>query len=214
MSESKKGKFIVIEGIDGSGKSTLISSLYHKFIELGMPCDKTFEPTDGEIGKLIRSAFRGDAELSEQCIAALFLADRLYHIQNSQNGLLSILNRGIHVVCDRYVLSSCAYHVPHVSLDWVVHTNSICTNLLMPDLTIYLDLPVKLSLQRLRATRNQLEIFETEGRLTQVSHNYETAIEYFSQLNHKIYRIDASLQPDLVFENAWKQIEDLFNENC
>lgn len=213
MSGSKKGKFIVIEGIDGSGKSTLVSRLYYKFIKLGMPCEKTFEPTDGEIGQLIRTAFRGDAELSEQCIAALFAADRLYHIQNSHNGLISLINRGIHVVCDRYILSSCAYHVPYVSMEWVVNTNSICANLLMPDLTIYLDLPVKLSLQRLKATRNQLEIFETEGRLTQVSHNYEMAIEYFSHRNHKIHRIDASLQPDLVFENAWMQIEDLLNEN-
>jgi dTMP kinase len=212
MHEMNKGKFIVLEGIDGSGKSTLANGLYKKMLEHGFSCERTFEPTNGHIGQLIRAAFRRELSLSEETIAALFLADRLDHIQNSVSGLIVLLSKGINVICDRYVFSSFAYHVPHVSLEWVIAANSICMDKLTPDLTIYLDLPVEKSMQRLSNSRAHMEIFETEERLKQVSQNYEDVINHFSHSAFKIERIDASLEADQVINNAWHHVFHLLNE--
>lgn len=71
-------------------------------------------------------------------IAALFLADRLDHLTHSSYGILPFLQGGTHVICDRYYLSSYAYHVPYVSLDWVIRANALCAELKRPDITFLL----------------------------------------------------------------------------
>ena len=87
----KKGKFIVIEGVDGSGKTTQIEILKEKFKANGLKFHFTWEPTDSPIGSIIRNILNKRIEADEQTIAALYLADRLDHIQNNQNGILKFL---------------------------------------------------------------------------------------------------------------------------
>ena len=213
MNEITRGKFIVLEGIDGSGKSTLAQGLCNKMTAYGFICEKTYEPTNGPIGQLIRAAFKRDIILSEESIAALFVADRIDHIQNSKSGLLSLLDKGVNIICDRYVFSSYAYHVPYVSMEWVIHANSICTDLLIPDLIIYLDLPVEISLQRLSTSRSNMEIFETAERLNQVAQNYESVLSHFSDSPFKIQRLDASLKASELIEAAWQYVYPLLKNN-
>ena len=105
-----KGKFIVFEGIDGSGKSTQIKLLYKYLTSKGVPCYTTFEPTDSPFGSLIRQCLSGRIETDDKTIAGLFVADRLDHLYNAKCGLIEKINSGITVLCDRYYLSSYAYH--------------------------------------------------------------------------------------------------------
>lgn len=173
----ERGKFIVFEGIDGSGKST-ISEMVHFYLMEKVPNSQwTCEPTKNPTGKLLRDVLTHKISTNEQTIAALFLADRLDHILHPDYGMKQYLEKGAHVVSDRYYLSSFAYHVPHVSLDWVMAANSICADHLTPDITIYIDIPVEVSLQRIANNRTTLDLFETKERITQVKENYEHAIE-------------------------------------
>ena len=82
-----KGKFIVFEGTDGSGKSTQMKMLGKYLKTKGIPVYGTHEPTESPFGALLRSCLTGRVEADERAIAALFAADRIDHITNSVNGL-------------------------------------------------------------------------------------------------------------------------------
>ena len=90
-----KGKFIVFEGIDGSGKSTQINFLVNKLKEAGISYYTTAEPSDGPIGVMIRQILTGERKMDNKVIAALFAADRLDHILNEENGILNKIENGI-----------------------------------------------------------------------------------------------------------------------
>lgn len=209
----KKGKYIVFEGIDGSGKSTLMKRLARQLTEEGESFYQTFEPTDSFIGKTIRKILAGKIQSDEKTIAALYLADRLHHIQNEDNGMLGFLNQGVHVLSDRYYLSSYAYHVPHVSLDWVIDANSVCAELLRPDLILFIDISVEESLRRLSKGRKTLDRFETKGRLTQVRNNYFTAIDRMKYMEN-IKIIDGELAPAQVFKAAYEEIANVLEKSA
>ena len=106
----EKGKFIVLEGIDGSGKSSQTAPLVKHIEALGVPCRETREPTDGPVGSLIRQIFTGRVTADNRVIAALYAADRIDHLVNEVDGLLAAVDQGVTVVSDRYYFSSYAYH--------------------------------------------------------------------------------------------------------
>ena len=85
----QKNLFIAFEGIDGSGKSTQVKLLADKLEALGHQVYSTFEPTKSDIGKMIRTIFSGKMEADHKVIAALFAADRLDHLLNKTDGILT-----------------------------------------------------------------------------------------------------------------------------
>ncbi len=202
----QKGKYIVFEGIDGAGKSTLISKLYQLMNDHAQKTISTFEPTSSPIGSIIRNVLAGRIKTSEQTIAALFLADRLDHLQNETNGILKSINKGINVIGDRYYLSSYAYHVPHVSLDWVIASNQICADLLRADLTFFIDISVEESLKRITDNRQELDLFENKERITKVHSNYIKAIAAVKDTEN-IITINGEQNPDNVFEDILKVLK-------
>lgn len=202
------GKFFALEGIDGAGKSTLIRALTKKMEEAGLPCHTTAEPTKNPIGKIIRSILTGQQEGDEKTIAALFLADRVDHLTNSEYGILQFLSNGVHVITDRYYLSSYAYHVPHVSLDWVINANSICADLKRPDITFFIDITVEESLRRLSAGRDQLDRFENENRIKQVRENYFAAMDKVGN-DERIIKIDGTMPSSDICDIVWNKIQKL-----
>ena len=115
---ANRGKFIVFEGTDGSGKSTQMK-MAGKFLQgRGISCILTHEPTDSPFGALLRSCLTGRIDTDERAIAALFAADRLDHISNRVNGIVKHLEEGTTVLCDRFYLSSFAYNGGVVPLEW------------------------------------------------------------------------------------------------
>ena len=103
---NQRGKFIVFEGIDGSGKSTQVRILQERLKAAGVYCDTTMEPTGSPIGSLIRQVLTGRLKMDKRVIASLFTADRLDHLLNDVNGILAEINQGITVISDRYYFSS------------------------------------------------------------------------------------------------------------
>lgn len=201
----EKGKFIVFEGIDGSGKTTQIQLLANRLKRAQFPVHLTKEPTDGPIGSMARNVLNKRLILDEQTVAALFLADRLDHIQNSQNGMLQHQKKGSIVLLDRYYLSSYAYHSAFVPLDWVIQANSICQTLMQPDIIFFLDVPPEVSIARLRASRGFLDLYETETRLKTVRANYLKAIEKV-KAQENIHIIDATQPIEAIELAIWKII--------
>lgn len=192
---NNKGKFFVFEGIDGSGKSTQVKLLAKTLEEKGHKVYTTCEPTDGAIGKFIREILRGGVKASEKTIAALFLADRLDHLENELNGLRQKVDEGYIVICDRYYFSSYAYHSAHVPLSWVIEANSVCADILKPTLNLFLDISPQKSLERIQAGREDFELFENEERLTTTRTQYFNAFERLKeQENIAIINADDNIE--------------------
>ncbi|MDE6280292.1 MAG: dTMP kinase, partial [Oscillospiraceae bacterium] len=167
-----KGKFIALEGIDGSGKSSQIGPLVKRLEGLGVPCRADREPTARPVGVLIRQALTGQTPLDPRVIAALYAADRLDHLVNEENGLRSAIDRGITVVSDRYYFSSYAYHSVDVDMDWVIGANSLSAQLLRPTVTVFLDVSAEEAMARIRRNRDHEELFEQEERLRRTRELY------------------------------------------
>ncbi len=203
-----RGKFIVFEGIDGSGKSTQMDLLRSHLESLGLKVYVTTEPSSREIGKLIRRILKNEVTVSEETLAALFVADRLDHIQNQVDGMLQYLDKGYCVLSDRYFWSSFAYHGLHMPISQVVEMNDICHEMLKPDLTVYLDLSAEESMRRILERNEQLEKFEKLELLQKIRQNYFIAFEKYSK-DLLIKVVDANESIELCHEQIVSKVSDL-----
>src|SRR6187455_3052621 len=176
----KTNLFIAFEGIDGCGKSTQVKLLTESLKNAGHRVYSTYEPTDSPIGSVIRNIFKHRIEADHRTIAGLFVADRLDHLLNKTNGILKKIEEGFTVVTDRYYFSSYAYHGTHMSLDWVIEANSLCADLLRPDLTIFIDVPPEVCMKRLKEDRDMMELYETLDNLNKVREKYFESFEKLS----------------------------------
>lgn len=172
----EKGKFIVFEGIDGSGKSTQIKLLSKYLTAKGIPCYVTCEPTDSPFGSLIHQCMTGRVETDDKTIAGLFVADRLDHLYNKKNGILQKINEGVTVLSDRYYFSSYAYHGAFMSMDWVIEANRLSAEALKPDINIFIDVEPEVSVERLKS-RGTMERYEKLESMKKIRQKYFEAFE-------------------------------------
>ena len=156
-----RGQFIVLEGIDWSGKGTQIQCLINEMRKQGRTVYQTAEPTASVTGGILRDALGGFTHRSAYELSALFLADRIFHNTNPVNGIRQFLDKGIDVVCDRYYYSSFAYQGIDADLQWVMDMNLHCREILKPDLCIFLDIDSQASDERISKNRLEREIYET-----------------------------------------------------
>jgi len=203
-----KSKFIVFEGIDGSGKSTISQMLYEKMREVDADVYRTFEPTDSPIGSVIKNILNKRIVSDDKTIAALFLADRLDHILNPVTGMMQYLEKGTHVISDRYYYSSYAYHVPMLSMDWVINANKACADILRPDVVFYLKISAKESMRRINASRKFTDLFETHEKMEKVIVNYNEAIEREGKKDNVII-IDGHQSVAAIFTEVWNYVNGM-----
>ena len=181
----KRGKFIVFEGTDGSGKSTQMKLLKEELSRRGIPVYCTHEPTDSPIGSVLRAALTGKIEANEHSIALMFAADRVDHIQNAVYGMEQKLKEGVTVLCDRYYLSSFAYNGGFVPLEWVIELNRPAMERLRPDLTLFLDVSVEECMRRVQR-RGEAERYESCERQTLIRAKYFELFERFKETEHVV----------------------------
>lgn len=180
-----KGKFIVIEGIDAAGKTTQVHDLAKALEKRGEKVHLTKNPTDGEIGKFIRRVLTGKTKIPPVSFQFLFAADR--HAQ--QQELLKHLKKGEIVISDRYFWSALAYGIVDregVALDrtgTVLLVSQAILSMydqhLIPDKTLYLDIPVSLAVERLNRMSKTKELYEEEDKLLQIDKAYKWLIKQF-----------------------------------
>ena len=207
----ERGKFIAREGIDGSGKSSQIGPLVRRLAGLGVPCRETREPTGGPVGSLIRQIFTGRVTADNRVIAALYAADRIDHLVNEVDGLLSALDQGITVVSDRYYFSSYAYHSVDADMDWVIQANALSAQLLRPTLTVFLDVPVETALARIRENRFVEELFDGEDRLRRTRELYFQAFEHLRDVE-RVAVVDGTGSQEQVGQRIWEAVAPYFPE--
>jgi dTMP kinase len=144
------GKFITLEGCDGSGKSTQVTLLKDKLNEMKLPCIITREPGGTAISEQIRKVILDEANKAMvwRTEALLYAASRAQLVGEL---IVPSLNEGIHVICDRYVDSTLAYQGYGRGLDFadLVKINNYATNGLKPHLTILLDIDPEVTSKRL-----------------------------------------------------------------
>ena len=206
LTEKKKGNFVVLEGIDGSGISTQSMELKRMLeSEHNTPAILTKEPSTGPIGVNIRQVLSGRVSgVSNSSLALLFAADRVDH---NQNLILPALEQGKHIICDRYIWSSLAYQGRHNDLKWLEEINRFA---LKPDLTIFIKVRPETSLQRIRSSRFKTEIFEEMEILNQVYDNYIKTYKRWQDLGEWVAEIDGEQPPEMVSGDIRKVIIDFF----
>ena len=163
------GKFIVIEGLDGSGQSTQVSLLRDFFIAQNIPVITTKEPTlTSEAGKRIKEKILTHKEkVSPEELQKLFAQDRKEHLEDL---IIPALEQGKIVISDRYFFSSFAYGVSEeLDLDWLINLNN---EFLIPDLTIVLKVDPKVCISRIEGRGSEREYFEKEEKLAKVWETY------------------------------------------
>lgn len=201
----RKNLFIAFEGIDGSGKSTHMALLAKKLEETGQLVYCTAEPTRRPAGRFIRDIFAGREQADQHVIAALFAADRLDHLLHPEEGMLRKLHDGCTVLTDRYYLSSYAYHGVHVDTNWVLELNKVSERLRKPDLTIYIDVSPEVSMERIRNSRQETELYETLSNLRAVREKYLEGIRHFEK-TEKIITINGAQDRDAVAAAIWSAV--------
>ncbi|WP_297438928.1 dTMP kinase [Thermococcus sp.] len=192
--------FIVMEGIDGAGKSTQARLLAEWFEEQGYETVLTKEPTDTAFGKLIRrlvltggrEGIIDGARISHEAEALLFAADRAEHVHKL---IKPSVESGKVVISDRYFYSSLAYQWARgLDLEWLVDLNRFA---IRPDLTVLLDLPVKESMKRINGRSIKTEFDKIAELQKKVRENYLQLAKRF---------------PEVRIVNALADVEDIHND--
>lgn len=204
-----RGKFIVIEGLDGAGTTTQSRRLVEWLRERGEEAEWTAEPTDGPIGRLIRDAIELRIKVDPRTLAALFAADRLEHAYGS-GGIMEKLAAGIHVVSDRYALSSMAYQTLHAPLEWVAGINAQAP---APELTLFLRVDADTAWKRIhqRMTEGFMpdqpedELFHAQESLKAIATKYDEAMRFDHPLTQALV-LNGEANPDLVFSHITEAV--------
>jgi dTMP kinase len=204
-------RFIVFEGIDGSGKSTQIKRLGNRLSAMGYSVYNTFEPTRGPIGSLLRHILSGETEVGPHAVAHLFAADRTEHILHKTYGIKSKVDQGTIVLCDRYYFSSFAYHAREVDMERIIDLNSYNMQLLKPTVTVFIDVDPAVGFKRLEACRPKLELFETEIIMKQVRNSYFRAFDRLRD-QETVLAVDGNRDETAVEKAVWDGIQYLFQE--
>lgn len=172
MLAAVRGKFLVLEGIDGSGTTTQLDHAVAYVQGLGHTAVATREPSTGPVGRLLREALLGHlgmpdgSRMDGRSMALLFAADRIDHLQREIEPQLA---SGTTVISDRYLLSSLAYQAEEAERDWVL---GLARGILHPDLTILLDLPIAVAAKRREVAGRPIERYDADSYLAKVAANY------------------------------------------
>ena len=166
---SYPGKFIVFEGLDGSGQSTQANLLKDFLIKKGYQVVLIKEPTlSSEAGRKIRKVLDKKIKISPGKLQQLFSQDRKEHLEKV---IIPALKKGKIVISDRYFFSSLAYGAAEgLSLNYLIKLNK---KFLLPDLTFILKVRPEICLQRIKKRGTEWTLFEEKEKLKKVWRVYQ-----------------------------------------
>jgi len=190
--------FLVFEGGDGSGTTTQLNLLSERLKGKKPAFFPTFEPTGGQIGKLIRAALKKEIALKPDTLAMLFAADRNEHLYGP-DGIVEHASRGELVASDRYVLSSLVYQGIECGDDLPKSLNALFP---APQTLIFLDVDPEIALQRMK-NRAEREIYEYREFQVLVREKYKSLLGSYSNAGVRVEIVDASQTVQEVAERVW-----------
>lgn len=193
---SKRNLLIAIEGIDGSGKTTLAQGLVKELNNRGFLAHYTMEPTRNRIGELIRTLTPDYRD--PRIEALLYAADRLHHYLNE---IKVKLEEGYIVVADRYVYSSIAYQgALGAPIDWIISLNR---HVPKPHIAFYIDIPIEEALKRIQASRPNRSFYEKINILEKVRMIYLDLVA-----KGELIQLDGMKPPKILIQEALEIIEN------
>ena len=192
--------FIVIEGPDGSGKTTISKLLVEKLNDLGYKARYTSEPTASHYGKKLREML-SDSSSTPKSLYDLFVLDRIEHLKEiarwEQDGEI--------VISDRYKYSTYCYQVSHgLDPELTADNNALRT----PDVTLILTTDVDVLLSRIESRALNKEIYETRAFLEKITDMYSHLPEIFGE---KFNYIDVNDTIENILEKAFSAIRSEAN---
>ncbi|WP_232698991.1 dTMP kinase [Brevibacillus daliensis] len=197
----KRGLFLTLEGGEGAGKSSVITLLEEKLVEMGHEVLVTREPGGVEIAEKIRHIILDTAhvKMDGRTEALLYAAARRQHLVEK---VLPALEEGKIVLCDRFVDSSLAYqgYARGLGIEQVLSINMFAIQDCLPDVTLYLDVDPKVGLARIHSNdEREINRLDLEGMKfhEQVRAGYEQVVEQYPE---RILRIDANQSLENVLE--------------
>ncbi|KAG8694980.1 Thymidylate kinase [Ceratobasidium sp. 394] len=198
----ERGAFIVIEGLDRSGKSTQCAQLAARVEAAGKPVKSIkFPDRTTAIGKMINAYLQSESEVDDQTIHLLFSANRWELASN----IKSLLAEGTTVVCDRYAYSGLAFSVAKntgLSYEWCLNPD---IGLPAPDIVFFLDVAPEIARKRGGFGEERYEKEELQANVRRV----------FKQIGSDVQErwevVDANRSQSEVEEELWNQVKPLID---
>jgi dTMP kinase len=192
-----RGRLIVLEGLDGAGTTTQARILVDAVRARGKAAHLTREPSDGPVGRLLRSMLIGEHAIPGRTIdqgtfGLLFAADRMDHLQRE---VMPQLEDGAIVVSDRWYHSSLAYQGTGADRAWIRVLNQRAR---VPDLTVFLRVRAEVAAARRVAAGRAQELFEDLPMQQRVAAGYEAVLAELGANGEKIAVLDGEATPDEV----------------
>ena len=202
-----KEAFIVIEGIDGSGKSTLIENLKNKLLSRTYKNQYSFfhEPTNKSrwgirLREILKTSHTVDKTLNQRLLT-LYKEDRYWNIKTN---IKPALKRSETVILDRYYFSTAAYQgLSRTQVQEILKAYENDPKIIQPHILIYLDLKPELAMERIRKRGSTKQIFEYQNKLERVYANYSHIFKHQS-IDIRSVQINASQKPEKILKNILK----------
>lgn len=200
----RKGKFIAFEGMDGSGKTTIIQMLKNELITKNLIDNFVFTREPGsafskEAEKIRQLILDNENSFSSMVDALLFATSRRL---NLEKGIWPALEENKNVITDRYTTSSYVYQgvLGDATLENIEIINKIATNQTEPDFVIFFDLEPSISVERITKMREGMDRLETSD------------ISYYVSLRESYKKVIAKNPERYRIINANCSIIELFNK--
>lgn len=201
MATKRQPYFIVLEGLDGVGTTTIAERLSQALEARDLRVRTTAEPTGGAFGVLLRKHLSHRVTLDPSAASLVFTADRADHLGRVVRPALS---RGRWVVCDRYLLSTLAYQgAEGVDREAILAASD---GFDVPDITFFLDAPDDLRTQRMSG-RGRVERYEDPALAVRLRESYRISIELLRARGHRIEHVDASRGVDEVLADVLARLD-------
>ncbi|MDW7668412.1 MAG: dTMP kinase [Bacillota bacterium] len=195
----KRGLFIVLEGPDGSGKSSLAHLMAEYLQEKGHKIEFSREPGGTKIGEKIRDIILdvGNEEMGNEAEALLYAASRAQHVTEK---IRPTIESGKDLICERFYYSSLVYQGigRKLGVDVVKHFNEFAIQGVYPDLVIFLDIDPEKALLR-KEDSGELDRLEIED-------------VKFHQEVYKGYKEIIEILPEISVVNADRKKEDIYDD--
>jgi dTMP kinase len=196
------GLFIVVEGPDGAGKTTLAAALFERMRDAGLDPVRVRQPGGTPAAERIREAFLDPAVHFEPHTELLYICAARAHLV--QEVIRPALAAGRVVISDRYELSTHAYQGAGRGLDrqTVAAVNAVATGGLRPHLTLVLDIPPELGLARQEQSGKAGDRLERAD----AAFHRRVAAEYLAASGEGVRHLDGRAPPDQLLEAAWAAV--------